>query len=76
MTRDENDEVTSQRFWLCLYDFKKEQIVRQVLLNLPELNVKYKIENVTVAACTEVKQNKNNTSCFQQKYVIAFPLKH
>ena len=57
-------------------DFKKEQIVRQIGINLPELNVPYRIENVSVAACSEVKQNKNNSNCFNQKYLVAFPLKH
>jgi len=74
--RDDNDNVTGQRFWLCLFDFKKEQIVRQVGISLPELNVPYQIENVSVAACTEVKQDKSKSSRFNQKYIVAFPLKH
>jgi hypothetical protein len=36
-----------------------------VQINLPELvKVKYEIENVSIAACSEVKQNKNNSNLF------------
>ena len=77
IVRDDDGNFDHQKYWLALYDFKKEHIVRQVQINLPELvKVKYEIENVSIAACGEVKQNKNNANLFTQKFCIAFPLKH
>lgn len=43
-------------------------------MNFPDLLVRYEIENIDVAACSEVNQIDEN--CFSQRFQVAFYLKH
>lgn len=53
--KDDAKNFLRQHFWFCIYDFRAEQIVSQTHMNFPDLIVEYEIENVDVAACSEVQ---------------------
>ena len=49
-------------------------MVSQIHMNFPDLIVKYEIENVDVAACSEIQQIDEN--CYSQRFQVSFYLKH
>lgn len=43
-------------------------------MNFPDLIIEYEIENIDVAACSEIQQLDEN--CFVQRFQVSFYLKH
>lgn len=43
-------------------------------MNFPDLIVEYQIDNIDVAACSEITQVTED--CYSQRFQVAFYLKH
>lgn len=72
--KDSDGNFKGERFWFTIYDFKAEQIVSQINMNFPDLIVEYQIDNIDVAACSEITQVTED--CYSQRFQVAFYLKH
>lgn len=62
-TKDWDENFRRQHFWFCIYDFQAERIVSQIHMNFPDLIIDYEIENIEVAASTEIEQLAERSFC-------------
>jgi len=51
------------KFWLIIFDFKLNQIIKQRHIWFPELEIKYEPEGISISACTEPTRVSATTNC-------------